>query len=312
MFADLELWPTVEGLLSDAWRSSTKKSYSSAQRRYLLFCDIYDTVPLPASEENILLFIAYLHNQNIKGQSIRCYLSAVRQLHIINYVVPPVNTPRVIALIKGAVVNSAPPFRMSPITIDILTSLLDIVDQRHDALLLKTVMTTLYFGCLRAGEIAVPNDQCFDKALHVTISDITFEKDYFRLFLKRSKTDKFCHGVSVYIGCSGSTICAYCNMVEYFKSLVVQHKSNPLFQVMNGTALSKSYLINATKLLISMLGLNPDLFGGHSYRCGSASTASLNGMNESEIKLLDRWESSVYRIYLRKPELVASFARRLL
>ena len=61
-----------------------------------------------------------------------------------------------------------------------------------------------------------------------------------------------------------------------------------------------------------MLGYNPELFGGHSFRTGSASTAALHHFSEHEIKLLGRWESNTYAIYLRKPEVVAALAKKLI
>ena len=74
----------------------------------------------------------------------------------------------------------------------------------------------------------------------------------------------------------------------------------------------KEHFVSATKLGIAMLGLNPSEYTGHSYRAGSATTASMVGFSSWELKMLGRWESGVYSIYLRKPELVASFAKRLI
>ena len=101
-------------------------------------------------------------------------------------------------------------------------------------------------------------------------------------------------------------------MVGYVRSLGKVHKSDPLFQVSKNVVLKKSYFIDALKMSLIELGLNPHLYGGHSFRSGSATSASIKGFNEWELKLLGRWESNVYTIYLRKPELVASFAQRLI
>lgn len=296
-----------------AWKPSTKKSYTSAQRKYIRFCEDNDFYVLPASENVILLYIAHLKKEKLQGQSIRCYLSALRQLHIINRYPEPKRTPRISAVLSGCLTLSNPPSRKSPITYDILSSILDIISVRSDYIMLKAVMCSLFFGCLRAGELCVPDGVEFDSKKHVCIEDIQINKkqNFFKLFLKQSKTDRFSNGVNVYIGCSGTVTCAYCSLLDYLESRPSWKLQEPLFQITKGLPLRKNYLINATKLALSGLGMNPKLFGGHSYRCGSATSASKKKFNEWELKLLGRWRSSVYTTYLRKPELVATFAKNL-
>ena len=54
---------------------------------------------------------------------------------------------------------------------------------------------------------------------------------------------------------------------------------------------------------IGQIGLNPQ----HSFRIGAATTAALQGMHESLIKTLGRWESSAYLTYIKtsRPTLAA-------
>ena len=61
-----------------------------------------------------------------------------------------------------------------------------------------------------------------------------------------------------------------------------------------------------------MLGYDPSLYSGHSYRAGAATTAGNLGFEEWEIKMLGRWNSSAYHIYLRNPKVVATFSKRLI
>ena len=210
MFLDHDLWPVVEDLLDAAWKPSTKRSYASAQRKYISFCHLYNVDILPATENVLLQFIAFLHTNSIKGQSIRCYMSAVRQFHIINGYPEPQKTPLLAASIKGAMVYSSPPSRKAPITTDILTRLVTVCQSRSDLLLMKTVMCTLFFGCLRAGELCVADQDHFSKSTNVCVKDISFHgSEYFELFLRKSKTDRFSMGVTVVVGCSGAEPCAF-------------------------------------------------------------------------------------------------------
>lgn len=173
-------------------------------------------------------------------------------------------------------------------------------------------MTTLFFGCLRCGEVCLDNDNSFDSTKHLCNEDVTLDKQnkMFKLYLKTSKTDKFSNGVTVYIGCSKVKTCAFCLMKKYLKARLNKNPKSPLFQL-NGRPLKKSYLISVMKLGLAFLGYTPTGYTGHSFRAGSASSASIKEFKEWELKLLGRWESSVYNIYLRKPSVVASFAKKL-
>ena len=89
-----------------AWSPSTVRSYSSAQRQFPSFCSQWNLfndngLPLPASELTILRFIAFL-SKRLAASSIRNYLSAVRNLHIIYGLPDPLqDLPRVPLVLKG-------------------------------------------------------------------------------------------------------------------------------------------------------------------------------------------------------------------
>ena len=72
----------VCGLLASGIATSTKKSFSSAQRRYLAFCNMYSLSPLPLTQRSICLFVAFLAQQGLATRSIQCYLTAIQHLQI--------------------------------------------------------------------------------------------------------------------------------------------------------------------------------------------------------------------------------------
>ena len=60
----------------------TSRSYDSAKRRYLKFCHASNILPLPATEDKLCNFAAYLADSSITHQTIKCYLPAIRHLQI--------------------------------------------------------------------------------------------------------------------------------------------------------------------------------------------------------------------------------------
>jgi integrase len=211
--SDLEATSAI--LMDAALKPTTTKTYTSAQSRFLSFCSIYAQIPLPVTEDTLLLYISFLFEDGLTASTIRVYLAAVRSLHIFSNAQYPTNMLRVRLALKGAVRQSPLPSRKLPITFTVLRQMLTHVKHRYDRTLLECVMTMAFFGCLRLAECCVIDGQTFDKDIHLCFSDVMLDntKKQYSLFLKRSKTDVNNTGVTIYIGCSKDpTCCAFCSM----------------------------------------------------------------------------------------------------
>jgi hypothetical protein len=215
--------------------------------------------------------------------------------------------------LKGAHVLSDPPHRMHPITYSMLTQMLPLVSHRGDHLMLTAALTLGFFGCLRSGEFCVPDADTFRPSIHLCMRDVqvnTIERS-FSLRIKVSKTDTHSNGVSINVGCSGTTTCAYCAMRRFLLSRSDAKPDDPLFSDPQGNILRRSYLVSAIKLLVSMTGRDPAHFSGHSLRAGAATKGAELGFENWEIQLMGRWSSDAYLLYIRNPKLLTTFAHRL-
>jgi hypothetical protein len=279
----------------------------------LRFCVEFQLEPLPVSEKTMLAYVAYLYQEGLKGSSISVYISAVKSLHNHCSLLYPSFTPRLDLALRGTKVLSPPPIRKLPITFSLLKKLFSVISYRHDELLLKLAMATAFFGCLRAGEICVPDTSVFDVSKHVSLKDVTMfrQEKMFSLLLRQSKTDKNSDGVLVYVGCSADAICAFCLMSRFLETRSSDSPDSPLFSSSTVKLLHKSYFVNAVKLLICAVGLDPSLYSGHSFRAGAATTGADCGFNHWEIRMLGRWSSDCFNLYLRNPKVASSFSRRL-
>ena len=302
-------------LMSAGLKPNTHRTYNSAQNRYLNFCCLYDLVATPTTEDVLLLYVAFLFDDNLKGSSIRVYLAAVRSLHVFWGLPYPVETLRLRLAVKGAITQSPPPVRKLPITFDVLCSMLHCMTDRFDFKMLSAAMTLAFFGCFRSGEICVVNQSLFDCKVNLCMEDVLVDREQrmLSIFLKKSKNDYVSKGVSVFVGCSKKKVCGYCSVVEYIDSLSCHAilPTAPFFRDAMGLPLSKDYFVSATRLSLALAGHDPMLFSGHSFRAGAATTAGDQGFDDWEIKMLGRWNSSAYSIYLRNPKVVSTFASRL-
>ena len=65
------------------WHSkSTERAYKSAQQKYINFCCRAGKNSLPLSEDTLVSYVAFLAQEGLKHQTIKCYLSAIRHFQI--------------------------------------------------------------------------------------------------------------------------------------------------------------------------------------------------------------------------------------
>ena len=121
------------------------------------------------------------------------------------------------------------------------------------------------------------------------------------IFLKASKTDAFRQGHTLVIACSTSPVCAVTAMRDYFLTALPR---GPLFSFRSGRLLTRSAVVNLLRDAARQVGLPYNSLKGHSFRIGAASTAAAAGLPDWLIKVLGRWSSDCYQLYIRTPRTV--------
>ena len=54
-----ELRRQAKAFVQAGLQTSTQKTYSSGEKRFMAFCEQYSISPLPCSEETLVLFVTY-------------------------------------------------------------------------------------------------------------------------------------------------------------------------------------------------------------------------------------------------------------
>ena len=136
--------------------------------------------------------------------------------------------------------------------------------------------------------------------------------NYICVYLRVSKTDPFGRGVHIYLGRTASVICPVATILS-FLAVCPSHLTGPLLRFLDGSTLTRTFLISAVKRALVTAGIDSTRYSGHSFRIGAATSAALAGMPNHTIKMLGRWESSAYALYIRTPaEELAEESARLL
>ena len=61
---------------------SSQKAYLAAQQRYFKFCEEFHQPPFHLQQDLLCYFVAFLADHHICHQTIKCYLSGIRHLHV--------------------------------------------------------------------------------------------------------------------------------------------------------------------------------------------------------------------------------------
>ena len=174
---------------------------------------------------------------------------------------------------------------------------------------------TGFFGFLRAGEFTVPSASSYDKEVHLNLHDLATDShicpSLFRVRLKQSKTDPFRQGADIYLGATGATICPVRALWSYLAKR--GPAPGPLFVFNSGTPLTRTALVDHLHQALQHSAFEPNLYNGHSFRIGAATTAAKAGIEDSLIQTLGRWKSAVYLAYIKIPrQQLASISSQLL
>ena len=306
-------------LIRTAHRDNTAKVYHSAQKSYLSFCSQFDYKPLPLVETILLNYVSYLSLKQLSYSTVKVYYSAIKSYSITKgYGLPSERFYLLNMALRSLEINSTGTRKKLPITLDVLDKIRLHMNNSYNDTMLWAAMTLAHYGLLRSAEFTI--NTSYDHKVHISLADVSFHNaddgtGYLKIYIKRSKTDKRNQGFYLHIGCSTTTVCAYCAMVKYYNMSNTTINNTPtraLFVFNNGVCLSRSLFINQVKLYIALVGLDPRDHSGHSFRIGGATTAAAAGLSDWEIQILGRWSSNTYQRYIRTPtSVLVGFAHRM-
>ena len=184
----------------------------------------------------------------------------------------------------------------------------------YDSHLLWAACCVGFFGFLRAGEFIARSASDSSGAL-IAASDVTrdlsYPPNFVKIHLRQSKTDSFGRGVDIFLGRTNQAICPVAAILS-FLTVRPAGMGGPLFCFQDGSVLSRERLVGEVRAALQRQGLDASRYSGHSFRIGAATTAAAAGVPDHTIKILGRWESAAYHLYIRTPPAqLASVSARL-
>ncbi|XP_073498485.1 uncharacterized protein [Phyllobates terribilis] len=161
--------------------------------------------------------------------------------------------------------------------------------------LFRLAFSLAFFGALRLVELVSPSRFVSGGLLK---DDVDLYSDRVEVFIRFSKTDQFRKGCKVVLfAVAGSDMCPVRCLSEFgpgvggFKSPLLVHD--------DGSFLSRFQVIAVLKKCLKAGGISPKDFSGHSFRIGAATEAARRGLGDRLVKKIGRWESILFRSYIR-------------
>ena len=259
----------------------------------------------------------------LRASTIKCYLSAIRQLQIARGAGDPgigniAKLEQVLKGIKAAQAKGGDTLQPRlPITPALLLAMKGVWEREsvsQDKAMLWAAASLCFFGFLRSGEVCIPGEKAFDKGAHLTMQDIHVDNlanpQSVQVRIKASKTDPFRQGVLVYVGRTNQPLCPVSALLAYMVRR--GNRPGPLFIFQDGRPLTRPRFVTEVRKVLLAAGIDPTSYSGHSFRIGAATTAARQGVEDSTIKMLGRWKSSAYQLYIKTPrDHLASISRKL-
>jgi len=266
---------------------------------------------LPSSEGTLVYFASYLA-RTVRHGTIKTYLAAVRNIHIISGYKDPLRGRFLLKEILRGILRyqGSPRIRRQPVTPGVLLAIRPILHSwpgPRDFSMIWAAFTLAFFAFLRCSEFTYPGAHSFSSKFNLTTKCVTFFPGLacpqcLLVTRKSSKTDSFRAGQSLIVARCPSLLCPVTAMQQYF--LLAKPRSGPLFFFRLGHYLTRSSVTHLLRDSARSAGLPHESLKGHSFQIGAASAAVAAGLPDWLIKVLGRWSCDSYQIYIRTPESV--------
>ena len=283
-------------------------------KHFSSFCTKYNvTTPFPLTEQLLCSFAAFLADESLAPQTVKSYLSAVRNMQISLGLPDPREQSSLPALkrVQAGIsrirmLKGTPPRIRLPITAQVMARLHDalVVSANPESVVVWAIAATAFFGFFRLGELLPGSSGEFNPATSLAWGDVAVDDPMaprmVQVHLKKSKCDQFGNGADIVLGVTGVALCPVTAILKYVESR--GNQPGPFFLNTTKGTVTKPWFVAQVRGFLNQLGLPQHHYAGHSFRSGAATTAAAAGVEDSTIQTLGRWQSAAFLQYIRTPK----------
>ncbi len=316
-----------------AFRPGTQVNHDVQFRLYIAFCVRFRRRDINPSVDTMCAYVEFLARQFTSPASIRNYISGVRLLHKYLDVHAPALAAFELHLLLRAldITLMHRPLRRLPLELHHLQAMCGLCTAAGPSgLVIKTALLVGFFGFLRQSNLVPPSAATFDRLRHTCRGDVFFAPPGMLILLKWTKTHQSGDN-AVLIPLPmilDSPLCPV-TATRLMMTTLPAGRDQSLFllpaagqgHVITPTAgalppLTLPALREAFTVLLTAIGLNPDVYSLHSLRRGGASASYQAGVDAVHIQKHGTWRSDAFWNYIATdfanapvPQALASLAQ---
>ena len=323
-FPDLNLPNDWKALLATTANHSlctrTWSVYKTAAK-LLLKCsqELHIYMSIPLSQDNVLIFTAFLIKRGLKSSTISSYLAGLRHLHLSQGTsIPNIRSDIVSQILKGRANLDALSPDLKPKRLPVTPSVLRVIKielkkcliSKLDKRLFWFVSTLAFHGSFRMGELLCKNSSSFDPLVTLLGRDINLKQtrinnsvvNILSVSVKSPKTGKPNSITIVDVFPTNNDLCPIQAFIKWSTCSPRFDKSFPAFRLSSGLPLTSKILnVQLKTWLAKYLDFNVGYISGHSFRAGIPSILGSLGFEDHDIKQVGRWSSAAFQVYLKLP-----------
>ena len=283
------------------WARSTKANVLSHIRQWLYFSLYFKTDTIPASAEDLCLFLE-LVSRTCGYDHCKSILGSIRYLHNStnsNFPSDNIGLEETLQGIKRR--KAGTPNRVLPIDPYILRRMFSHINLQKLPDLALWCGFLIAFYCLFRKANVCPKDSKFDPACVLTRGDIMIDNDEENvlIFVNFSKTNQYkknYHVIPIPRN-NDPALDLFTHLKRLFLKVKVDDDAPALSYSFN-QFISHRVFTTRLKELLKKSGLDPALYSGHSFRRGGASYLYSVGGSTLMVQVLGDWASQVFTRYL--------------
>ncbi len=305
-----ELQIVVDQILAAAHKPSTSKTYDHHWEYFKQFVENILSMPFepPIETHVVIMFLAYLFDQCKKYCTLLNYLVAINYQFKIRSL-PYCNNSFVIkTFLEGAKNLSPQSAALLSITIPMLQRLIfsveKIITSNYDKKLLKAMFATMYFSCLRIGEVAFSgHGDHIIQIGQVTINKVELDIiSYIIQILTFKQSGSRTPAITI-LRREGGLVCPVHLLIDYLR--VRSAGEGPLFLLASNRHVDRYHFQKMLKLCLTYLGWDKHHINTHHFRIGRATDMFSQNCPDTYVQEVGRWASDAFKRYIRPHHIYA-------
>ena len=278
--------------LKNSKSANTLRAYRADFKDFSIFCSKNGLIAMPTEPKILSLYLTHL-SATSKFSTLKRRIASISVIHRVKGHYLDTKHPIIMENLHGIKrLKGTNQKAKKPILINNLKSIINIIDQLEvsknirNKIRDKAIILIGFSGGFRRSEL-----------VNIDYEDIEFVSEGVKIFVKRSKTDQSGEGMTKAIPYfDNKTFCPVLALKNWINNCEI--KAGKIFNI------SDKSVALIIKKYVSLAGLDPKKYGGHSLRSGFATSAAESGAEERNIMAMTGHKTTqMVRRYIQEANL---------